>query len=268
MKTPLTYYGGKQQLAATILKLIPEHKLYVEPFVGGAAIFFAKEPSECEIINDTNGELINFYEVLKRDFSALQSEIEVSLHSRRLHHDAEVIYANPHMFSRIKRAWAVWMLANCSYGSMLDGTFGYDRKGKYSLRLKNKREAFGVECGARLQNTQIECCDALRIINSRDTQESFFYCDPPYVGADQGHYDGYSQQDFENLLETLANIKGKFILSSYRNPVLSDYIEKHGWGSVEITMGISMTYRYEASKRRQKIEVLTANFPIKVEAKA
>ena len=72
MKTPLTYYGGKQQLAATILKLIPEHTSYVEPFIGGAAVFFAKEPSESEVINDTNGELINFYEVLKRDFSALK----------------------------------------------------------------------------------------------------------------------------------------------------------------------------------------------------
>jgi DNA adenine methylase len=41
MKTPLTYYGGKQQLSATILKLIPEHKRYVEPFTGGSAVFFA-----------------------------------------------------------------------------------------------------------------------------------------------------------------------------------------------------------------------------------
>ena len=62
MKTPLTYYGGKQQLAATILALIPEHKVYAEPFVGGAAACFAKEPSRCEVINDTNGELVNFYD--------------------------------------------------------------------------------------------------------------------------------------------------------------------------------------------------------------
>ncbi|MGL4981777.1 MAG: DNA adenine methylase [Treponemataceae bacterium] len=59
MKTPISYYGGKQQLARTILSLIPEHKTYVEPFVGGGAIFFAKQPSSCEVINDTNCELIN-----------------------------------------------------------------------------------------------------------------------------------------------------------------------------------------------------------------
>jgi DNA adenine methylase len=73
-----------------------------------------------EIINDTNCELINFYEVLKRDFSALEREIEISLNSRKQHHHAEVIYTNPDMFDRVKRAWTVRMLANMSYGCMLN----------------------------------------------------------------------------------------------------------------------------------------------------
>jgi DNA adenine methylase len=71
MKTPLTYYGGKQQLAKTILSLISEHRLYCEPFVGGGAVFFAKPPADVEVINDTNGEIVNFYAVLQRDFAAL-----------------------------------------------------------------------------------------------------------------------------------------------------------------------------------------------------
>jgi DNA adenine methylase len=115
MKTPLSYYGGKQQLAPTILGLIPPHRLYCEPFLGGAAVFFAKGPSKVEIINDCNGEIVNFYEVLKRDFSALEKEVEISLHSRKLHRQARVIYENPEMFDRVKRAWAVWILVNSSY---------------------------------------------------------------------------------------------------------------------------------------------------------
>jgi DNA adenine methylase len=259
MKTPLTYYGGKQQLAATILKLVPEHKTYVEPFAGGAAIFFAKEPSQCEVINDTNGELINFYEVLKRDFPALQSEIQVSLHSRKQHHNAGVIYKNPDMFDRVKRAWAVWTLANSSYGSMLDSTWGYDRKGKFPAKIAKKCADFTVEYGARLQNTQIECCDALRIIQGRDTPDAFFYCDPQYVGADQGHYDGYTQDDFDRLLEMLSKLQGKFLLSSYRNKALDGCVSRCGWDKAEIRMTMSMSCRYTP---RPKIEVLTANFPI------
>jgi DNA adenine methylase len=173
MKTPLTYYGGKQQLAATILKLIPAHKIYAKPFIGGAAIYFAKEPSPCEVINDTNGELIIFSEVLQRDFSALKQEIDISLHSRKQHHNAEVVYNNPDMFDRVKRAWAVWMLANTSYGAMLDGTFGYDRKGKFPAKLTNKREAFTVDYGARMQNTQIECCDAPALSEAATRRKRF-----------------------------------------------------------------------------------------------
>jgi DNA adenine methylase len=83
MRTPISYYGGKQTLSAIILGLIPEHHIYCEPFLGGAAVFFAKKPSKVEIINDTNCELINFYEVLKHDFTSLEKEVAISLHSRK-----------------------------------------------------------------------------------------------------------------------------------------------------------------------------------------
>ena len=54
MKTPISYYGGKQSLLKHILPLIPEHRIYVEPFFGGGAVFFAKEPAKVEVINDHN----------------------------------------------------------------------------------------------------------------------------------------------------------------------------------------------------------------------
>jgi DNA adenine methylase len=72
LKTPITYYGGKQLMVRHILPMIPEHNLYCEPFAGGAAIFFAKQPSEVEILNDTNRELINFYRVVQNDFTSLE----------------------------------------------------------------------------------------------------------------------------------------------------------------------------------------------------
>ena len=262
MKTPISYYGGKQQLAKTILSIIPEHRLYCEPFFGGGAIFFAKSPAEAEIINDSNGELINFYEVVKRNFKALEKEINLSLHSRRQHDYARIIYYNPDLFDPVKRAWAVWMLASSSYGCMLGATYDYDRTGKTSQKIKHKRESFAHDYAIRLQSTQIECCDALRIIKSRDVPDGFFYLDPPYVGADQGHYDGYTQTDFDELLQVLQNLKGKFLLSSYRNKNLAEVSKRNGWYTIEIKMANSMTTRYEI---KTKIEVLTANYPIAVD---
>ena len=263
MKTPLSYYGGKQQLAGKIVSLIPEHKVYCEPFIGGAAIFFRKIPSEVEIINDINSEIINFYEVLQRDFSALQAEVAISLHSRKLHRHAQVVYENPEMFDRIKRAWAVWMLGNCSFGNNFIAGFGYDRAGAATRKLAHKRNEFTEGIAIRLQNVQIECCDAIRVINSRDTKDTFFYLDPPYVGSFQGHYDGYDQDDFDKLLALLAVIKGRFLLSSFRNEGLSTMAKRYGWYQIELKMAKPMTS--QLGKTVQKIEVLTANYPIKLD---
>ena len=63
-------------------------------------------------------------------------------------------------------------------------------------------------------------------IRSRDTADTFFYCDPPYVGSDQGHYDGYTQEDFDGLLNLLADVKRKFLLSSFRNETLDKFVKK------------------------------------------
>jgi DNA adenine methylase len=113
-----------------------------------------------------------------------------------------------------------------------------------------------------MQRTQIECCDALRIIKSRDVPDAFFYCDPPYVGADQGHYDGYAQEDFDKLLKLLEAIEGKFLLSSFRNASLKEFTKRNGWHTVELKMPCTMTHGYKT--KRKKVEVLTANYPIAV----
>jgi len=149
-------------------------------------------------------------------------------------------------------------LSNQSFLSQLNNSWGYERQeNKLSVKNTNKKAAFTEELAIRLQNVQIECADACIIINSRDSEDSFFYVDPPYVGACQGHYDGYLQDDFEKLLKTLANIKGKFLLSSYPNDVLNEYINKHKWYTKDIVMNCSAS-----GARKNKTEVLTANYVI------
>ncbi len=261
MKTPISYYVGKQKLVPKILPLIPEHKLYVEPFVGGAAVFFGKPASQIECINDTNTELVNFYKVLQNNYIELERMVKVTLHSRRLHKDAQVVYDNPHLFNDIKRAWAVWVLSTQSFCAMLDGSFGYDKsKNTTTKKISNKRNEFSEEYAIRLQNVQIECADALYVISKRDTASTFFYCDPPYFNSNCGHYDGYSEQDFENLLIALAKCKGKFLLSSYPSDLLKKYIKAHGWHYKCYESGVSVNAKGGYMKR--KWERLTANYEI------
>ncbi len=262
MKTPISYYGGKQNLVNTILPLFPKHLLYAEPFIGGGAIFWSKQKSEIEVINDTNRELINFYEVIQNEYVELEKMVRISLHSRSLHNDASVVYNNPHMFSRIKRAWSVWVLAAQSFSSMLDSTWGYDKKrATTSQKVTNKRNSFSLDYAQRIQNVQIECTDALRIINSRDSKNSFFYCDPPYYNSDCGHYDGYTIEDFERLLKTLSKIEGTFLLSSYPSEVLTKYTKDFGWHSKVIEQTVSVA-NSTSKPSKKKSEVLTANYDL------
>ncbi|GHV90433.1 hypothetical protein AGMMS50268_09360 [Spirochaetia bacterium] len=149
-----------------------------------------------------------------------------------------------------------------SFGSLLDGGWGYDTTGQTSLKVRGKREMFTESIAIRLQNVQIECCDALKIIRSRDVPDGFFYLDPPYPDTDQGHYDGYSSEDFRNLLETVSKIEGKFLLSSFRHEALAEYVEKYKWSQFEIRMRKPMTAQNGAGRTNDKIEVLTANYPI------
>ena len=248
IKTPISYYGGKQQLAGKIVKILeqsPAQKMYCEPFFGGGAVFFAKKPAEIEVINDVNNCLITFYRILKTNFNSLQKEIET-----------------PDMFSEVKIAWAVWVLSNQSFGCGWDAGWGYDRAGATSKKIANKRLVFTEALSERLQTAEIESYDALKIIKSRDTTDTLFYLDPPYPGTDQGHYDGYSEEDFRALLNILQNIKGKFLLSSFRNKSLAEYTSNNGWHTAEFKMAKSMTA--SAEKHTNKIEVVTANFPFEI----
>ncbi len=261
LRTPLTYYGGKQNLAAKIVSLIPEHNLYCEPFTGGAAIFFAKEPSSCEVLNDTNRELMNFYSVCKNQLNELQTLVNVTLHSRSAHDDAWVIYNKPHLFSEVRRAWAVWVLSSQSFSAKLDGSWGYDKStGTTSLKIVNKKSQFTEQLALRLQNVQIESTDALYVIQSRDTPNSFFYIDPPYHNSNCGHYRGYTEDDFEALLKLIGKVDGKFLLSSYPSPVLERYVKLNGWHQLTIEQTVSVNAK--SGNQKKKVEVLTANYPL------
>lgn len=262
LKTPITYYGGKQMMAKHILPLISKHSIYCEPFCGGAAIFFAKMSSDVEVLNDTNRELINFYRVVQSDFTSLEKEIKISLHSRDLHRKASVIYNNPDMFSEIKRAWALWILSTQGFSGQLDSSWGFDRsKNSTPKKINNKKDLFTIDLAIRLQQIQLECADALYIIKSRDSQEAFFYVDPPYFNSDMGHYDGYSKDDFESLLKLLSNIQGRFLLSSYPSDILNEYTQNYKWNTRSFDSRVSVAAK--SGKRKCKVEVLTSNYDLK-----
>ena len=260
-KTPISYYGGKINMISTILPLIPKHKIYTEAFFGGGAIFFAKEKVEAETINDINNMVVNFYEVIQTDFDNLKEKVEATLFSRTTYTVAWSIYRMPHLFNRLQQAWAFYVATNMGFSCKI-GSWGYDKYGKRVRAFWNKKMIFDEAITKRLERTQIESNDACTVIKSRDAIDAFHYVDPPYYNSNMGHYSNYSKADYIRLLETLSNIKGKFLLSSYPSDILDEHITKNTWYTKTITKVLSASKGITGQKRKTKVEVLTANYPI------
>jgi len=112
-----------------IMPNIPEHRIYTESFVGGGAVYWAKQPAKLEVINDLSREVVNFYIVSKQNPERLKYYIEASMHSRSQYKDALIIYQNAHLFTKVERAWAFWILTNQGFSTMI-GSWGFDSTGK------------------------------------------------------------------------------------------------------------------------------------------
>lgn len=255
MKTPITYYGGKQSLVKHLLPLIPSHKIYCEPFFGGGALLFAKEPSEVEVINDINSEVVNFFKVAKTNFSELQKEVIGTPHSREAYSRAKAVYQWTDMFSEVKRAWAFWVLTNQGFAGSVD-SWGFGKENSKEKALANKRNNFLEHYAKRLDAVQIENHDAIKVIERCDTKDTFFYCDPPYINSDMGHYSDYNETDYRNLLDCLVKVKGKFLLSSYPNKILSEYIKKYKWNTKQVQKTVYVT----KLTNKHKTELMVFNY--------
>lgn len=255
MKTPITYYGGKQALLKYLLPLIPSHKIYCEPFFGGGALFFAKPPSEVEIINDINSEVVNFFRIVQTKFDLLQKEVRASLHSRELYKQAMVVYNHPEMFDDVKRAWAFWVATNQGFSSLI-GSWGFGKDDSKEAAVSKKRDAFTREYADRLKKVQVENNNALKVIDRADSKDTFLYVDPPYINSDQGHYAGYSEADYKLLLDKLSKVKGKFLLSSYPSKLLNTYIWKHKWKVQKVNKSVAVTKNTD----KVKTEFMVMNY--------
>lgn len=259
-KTPIVYYGGKQTMLPYIMPLIPAHSVYTEAFAGGAPVMFAKEPVRVNVINDLNGELINFYRTAVADFEALNKEIQKTLHCREQHRVASCIYTNPDYFTRVQRAWALWYLSKTSFSGILDGSFSVDKiKGK-ALRVNNAKAEFTGEIKAVLEHCTIEQDDAFNVIRRFDTPESFHFIDPPYVGCNMGHYKNmFTDADLIRLLELLSGLKGKFMLTMYPNQQIADFAARNDWHIHPVTRRVTAA---NSSIKRKQEEWMIVNYAV------
>lgn len=215
MVGPLPYIGGKNRLANQIVALLPRHTTYVEPFAGGAQVFFHKQSSRVEVLNDLDGEIVNFFRVCQWHHEELVRHLRYCLASRRLH---ELLSAcNPATLTDVQRAGRFFYLQKNSFGGLvLRQRFHYavvQRPNYHPGRVPEIIE----RAHERLQGVQIESLPYEQILEKYDRPEVVFYIDPPYWGPKLYRFN-FSEQDFIGLESRLHRIRGRFVLSLNDRP--------------------------------------------------
>jgi len=238
---PVRWYGGKGNMAKKIVQLIPSSKIYVEPYCGAASIFWHLKPRPIEVLNDLNEELITLFRVLqdKEQFEELAHRLTWTPYSRSEFVRALEVDRDA---ADIDVAWAT-MVKFCMGMSGFAKTFG-----NWSRTFIESR-GMPLSCSRwraclrlldwwhdRISRVQLECNDALTVIDYWDTPDTTFYIDPPYVSSSrvsQKVYD-YETEDehHRKLVSLLLQVKGNVVLSGYANEIYEP-LEQAGWRRVD-----------------------------------
>lgn len=161
------------------------------------------------------------------------------------------------------RAWAFWVQCDMSFAKKINGGFAFNSDGGTNRTINNRKANFLEHFTERLENTEIFCRDALNLIGIKDGKDSLFFLDPPYFNSDCGHYDGYSELDFQNLLQKCEKLEGKFILCSYDSTLLQKFVTRNGWTQIFIDQPVAVNSKENISGAglgKRKVEVITINF--------
>ena len=206
----IPWIGGKRRLAKRILPIFPAHECYVEPFAGGAALFFMKDQAEVEVLNDINGELINLYRVDQHHLEEFINQFKWSLVSRQMFNWLKE--TPEETLTDIQRAARFYYLQKMAFGGKVaNQTFGTATTSAPRLNLLRIEEELSA-AHLRLSRTYIEHLPWDECIRRYDRPHSLFYLDPPYWGT-EGYGVGFGLEQYQVMAELAKSIKGRMFIS-------------------------------------------------------
>lgn len=268
----LRWVGGKSRLVRTLLRYIPRHRTYVEAFCGAAWLFWSKQPSRVEVINDIDSRLIRFYTVL-RDISDLKSVIDKygwvygrsEQEVRNMFERAKTIISNHERYDDDEFLWAFLLVNKFGYSGMMSNS---------RFNPRRYRDCVSPYCGIiglindfskvkkRFRNTIILNKDYSEVIMEFDAPDTFFYLDPPYFQT--GEKDGYlsnvngSTPYPKEVFKLLSEVRGKFLLSYNDHPTIRKFAKKYNFRVIEVETVYEMG---RDSRSKSKVsELLIMNY--------
>ena len=243
-------------MAKEIVALMPPHRSYLEPFFGSGAVLFNKPPSAIETVNDIDGDIVNFFTVLREDPDRLAEAISLTPYARDVFNDAHENRGS----SSFDRAYRFAIRAKMGHGFKTYQKTGFKidvfaREKSYCVSGWNRLPRDLLEAAHRLKEVQIENKPALELIRRFNHDNVLIYADPPYLldtrGGKQYRYE-MTEQDHLDLIETLLQHKGPVILSGYPHQMYDR--ELKGWNKIA-----RKSYNQNSA---QRTEVLWCNFEV------
>ena len=264
---PLKWHGGKHYIAIRIVQLMPPHIHYVEPFAGGLAVLLAKDPhGVSEVVNDLNGDLTNFWEVLRDEdsFARFNRAVQAMPFSERAwQHSRE----SASCLDAVERAVDFFVLCRQSLSGRMQ-QFATLTRNRTRWQMNEQASAWinavdGLAAvHARMRRVVILNRPALRVIESQDGPNTLFYLDPPYVHdtrcttVEYGDHE-MTDEEHQTLVDALVKCRGKIMVSMYKHRIYNELSTRHGWHRVEFDLPNNAA---GGAQKRRMTECLWVNF--------
>ncbi|WP_330983652.1 MULTISPECIES: DNA adenine methylase [Enterobacterales] len=239
----IRYHGGKFRLASWIISHFPPHRCYVEPFGGAASVLLKKEPSEAEVYNDLDGDVVNLFRVLRdpANSQALIDACALTPYSREEFSCAYESTDNP-----VEQARRLIVRATMGFGS------AGATKGCTGFRLDTRRNSATAQAiwarqpdnlavvASRFAGVLVENRDALQCMRDHDTASTLHFVDPPYIhetrvetAKNSAYRFEMTDEDHIYLLDVLQDLTGMVIVCGYDSELYNDHLR--GWQRVTRT---------------------------------
>jgi DNA adenine methylase len=268
VRPPFPYFGGKIGLAPLIVSMMPEHRVYIEPFLGSGAVLFAKPACEHEIVNDAAGAVVAFFRCLRDCPADLERVCKLTPYARDEFTECVAGLYEPDL-EPLELARRFWCLITQGFGSAPKPTTGFSRSAaggpgnSHPARVYAAADRF-IGIAHRLMGVTVEHTDAVELIDTMaKTADTVVYADPPYPGSTRSATSdtGYLVEmrddvDHERLAGSLHATPATVLLSGYHCELYDRLYDD--WWHVDIERS-SHTSRGRSSRPLERTEVIWSN---------
>jgi len=231
---PFPWYGGKYSYTSFVYENLADTHRYVEPFCGSSVVLINKPQAPVETINDLNSNVVNFFEVLQTDKEELIERLKYTPYSREVFEKAKKQEYTDNIQQAIYFLVRTTQSYSCNGRSWAKSTKVARRGKSQKVSLWQKRREYVEQTAERIAEVQIENKDAKYVCETYDTDETTFYCDPPYppdCRKEKSVYDyEMGEDEHRELADVLTNLDGYVALSSYESELLNELYD--GWNII------------------------------------